>query len=135
MSKHQRIVLHIDDDEEDRELFEEALKRVDPNIVVQQADNGSAALSILKQSKHAHDLPCLIVLDLNMPGMNGKDVLREIRKDEELAALPLVIYTTATEKAYKDFIEKENVQLLSKPSTPSELFSTVRKMLSYCPPN
>jgi CheY-like chemotaxis protein len=102
----QRIVLHIDDDQEDWELLEQALKKLDPKIIVRQAENGRAALSLLKQSKHFHDLPCPIVLDLNMPGMNGKDVLKEIKNDEKLAALPLVIFTTASEKAYKDLIEK-----------------------------
>jgi CheY-like chemotaxis protein len=131
----QRIVLHIDDDEEDRMLLEDALKQEDPHIIVRQAGSGSAALSFLKQSKHFHDLPCLIVLDMNMPGMNGKDVLNEIKKDEELASLPLIIFTTASKKTYEDLIAKNNIELITKPSSPSELSESVRKMLNFCPPN
>ena len=135
MSAQRRIVLHVDDDPEDRELLEEALKKLDPKIMVRQVENGIDALSYLKQSKHLQDLPCLIVLDLNMPGMNGKEVLREIQKDEELASLPLVIFTTASEKAYKDLIEKEHVELLTKPSSPSELLDSAKKLLSHCQPS
>jgi CheY-like chemotaxis protein len=130
----QRIVLHIDDDEEDRMLLEGALKEQDPHIIVRQADSGSAALSFLKQSKHFNDLPCLIVLDMNMPDMNGKEVLNEIKKDKELASLPLVIFTTASKKTYEDLTAKNNIELITKPSSPSELLDSVRKMLNFCPP-
>jgi two-component system response regulator len=130
-----KTVLHIDDDEEDRLILEGAMKRLDTQIIVRQADSGSAALSFLQQSKQFHDLPSLVVLDLNMPGMNGTEVIQEIKKDEKLASLPLVIFTTASGNRYKDFLAKENIALLTKPSSPSELIDSVRKMLSFCHPN
>ena len=131
----QRIVLHIDDDEEDRMLLEEALQKLDARIKVQQVDNGKAALSFLKQSKELGHLPCLIILDINMPGMNGKEVLKEIKKDQELASLPLILFTTSSESTYSDLIREEKVELISKPLTPAELFDSARKMLKHCPPN
>jgi CheY-like chemotaxis protein len=129
----QRIVLHIDDDEEDRMLLEEALQQLDARIRVQQADSGKVALSFLEQSKKAGNLPCLIVLDINMPGMNGKEVMKEIKKDQELASLPLILFTTSPESTYRDLIKKENVQFITKPLTASELFDSAKKMLKYCP--
>jgi CheY-like chemotaxis protein len=128
----QRTVLHIDDDEEDRLILEGALKKLDTQIIVRQADCGSAALFYLQQSKQFHKLPSLVVLDLNMPGMNGTEVIKEIKKDEKLASLPLVIFATAFENRYKDFLAKENIALMTKPSSPCELIESVRKMLSYC---
>ncbi|MGN6400468.1 MAG: response regulator [Flavisolibacter sp.] len=128
----QRIVLHIDDDEEDRELFQEALLKLDATIKVQQAGSGKAALSFLKQSKEIGNLPCLIILDINMPGMNGKEVLKEIKKDQELASLPLILFTTSPESTYREFVKKENVQFITKPLTPSELINTAKGMLKHC---
>ena len=133
-SKH-RIVLHVEDDEEDRTLLEEALKKLDAGVMVQHADSGDAALSLLKRSKELRHLPCLIVLDINLPGMSGKEVLNEIKKDEELASLPLVLFTTASQAAYRDLIAKEKVELITKPSSPSELLNSARRMLSYCQPH
>jgi two-component system response regulator len=130
-----RTVLHIDDDEDDRLILEGALKKLDTQIIVQQADCGSAALSYLQQSKQFQNLPSLVVLDLNMPGMNGTEVIKEMKKDEKLASLPLVIFTTTSENGYKDFLAKENIALLTKPSSPCELVERVRTMLSYCHPN
>jgi CheY-like chemotaxis protein len=131
----QRIVLHIDDDEEDRMVLEEALQKLDPGIKVQQVDNGRAALFLLKQSKELGNLPCLIILDINMPGMNGTEVLTEIKKDRELASLPLILFTTSSGWTYRDLIKKENVEFITKPLTPSELSDTARKMLKHCLPH
>lgn len=130
----QRLVLHIDDDEEDRVLLEEALQKLDSRVKVQQVDNGKDALSFLKQCREAGHLPCLIILDINMPGMNGKEVLKEIKKDRELASLPLILFTTSSESTYRDLIREENVKLISKPLTPSELSDSARKMLKHCSP-
>jgi CheY-like chemotaxis protein len=131
----QRIVLHIDDDEDDRMLLEEALQKLDPRIKVQQVDNGSTALSLLKQSKEVGNLPCLIILDINMPGMNGKEVLKEIKKDQELASLPLILFSTSSEFTYSEFVKTENVEFITKPLNSSELFDSARKMLQHCPPH
>jgi CheY-like chemotaxis protein len=129
-----RLVLHIDDDEEDRMLLEEALQKLDANIKVQQVDSGKAALSFLKQAREAGHLPCLIILDINMPGMNGKEVLKEIKKDRELAPLPLILFTTSSASTYSDLIQEENVELISKPLSPAELIDSAREMLKHCPP-
>lgn len=130
-----RIVLHIDDDEEDRMLLEEALQKLDAKIRVQQAESGEAALSFLKQSKALGAMPCLIVLDINMPGMNGKEVLKEIKGDQELSSLPLILFTTAPEATYRELAKKENLQLITKPLNSAELIQSARKMLQLCPPN
>lgn len=130
-----KIVLHIDDDEEDRMMLEEALQNLDAGIQVQQAESGEAALSYLKQSKEQGTMPCLIVLDINMPGMNGKEVIKEIKGDRELSSLPLVVFTTAPEATYRELAKKEKVELITKPLNTAELINSARKMLQFCLPN
>lgn len=129
----QKTILHIDDDKEDRMMLEEAIKELDAQIIVHQVEDAETALSFLKQSKQRSNLPDLIILDMNLPGMRGADLLGELKKDKELASLPLVIFTTASIMVYKDLLAKETIDLFTKPSSPSELAEIVKKMLSHCP--
>jgi CheY-like chemotaxis protein len=79
-------------------------KLQDPlNICV--ANNGQIALDILSSTKNDEDLPDFILLDLNMPVMNGLELLSIIRQDERLRAIPVVIYTTSSND--NDYIKCE----------------------------
>jgi CheY-like chemotaxis protein len=131
-TRDHRIVLHIDDDEDDRELVREGIFQKDKNIILRQVDNGKAGLSFLQQAKEFGDLPCLIILDLNMPKMDGRQVLAEIKKDQQLASIPLVIFTTSDSSMDKHFAAKEGVQLITKPPTLNILSRAMDKLLSFC---
>jgi len=132
MQSHHRIVLHIDDDEDDRELVKNAIESKDKTVIVRQVDNGKAGISFLKQAKEFSDLPCLIVLDLNMPGIDGREVLKEIKKDGKLASIPLVIFTTSSSEMDRMFAKKEGVEIITKPPTLNHFSKVVDKLLSYC---
>jgi CheY-like chemotaxis protein len=86
------IVLIIDDEPDDIELGKIALNEVMPDIDVKSALGGSAALALLR---NRGGRPDLILLDLKMPGMNGVEVLREIRSDDRLKDLPVVVVTSS----------------------------------------
>ncbi|MDO9373316.1 MAG: response regulator [Bacteroidota bacterium] len=87
------IFLLVDDDQEDTQLFEEILNEVDPRIGFEAAQNGKVALQKLRNREAA--LPNLIFLDLNMPLMNGKECLAELKQDPALKNIPVIIYTTS----------------------------------------
>jgi CheY-like chemotaxis protein len=73
------------------------------NIVV--ANNGQVALDILSSAKNDADLPKFILLDLNMPVMDGLELLSIIRKDKILRMIPVVIHTTSSND--NDYIKCE----------------------------
>lgn len=134
MNSLQRIVLYIDDDEDDLMMVQETINEIDPNMIVRQANNGETGVQFLKQSKEFNDLPCLIILDINMPGMSGKEVLKEIKKDQKLSSIPMVLFTTSSSAMDKSFASKENVELITKPTSTTGLVDTVKKILDHCPP-
>jgi CheY-like chemotaxis protein len=131
-TKHHKIVLHIDDDSEDREMVRDAIHSKHSDIIVKEIDNPKAGVSYLLQAKYIGNLPCLIVLDLNLPGMNGWQVLQEIKKDKVLASIPLVIFSMSSNPLDKAFAEKEGVEFLTKPPTPNELNERIEKLLGHC---
>jgi two-component system chemotaxis response regulator CheY len=79
-------VLIVEDDIDIREIVAEALS--DEGYDVRQAANGKEALT---QLEHMDDQPCLVLLDLMMPVMNGQEVLKVLHESHRLASLPVVV--------------------------------------------
>ena len=96
-------ILYIDDDAEDREFFKEAVHELDPAILFHSAKDGVEGLRTL------HDLvvmPDFIFVDINMPLMNGRQFLVEIKKQIRLRSIPVVMYSTTSDprelKSYQE---------------------------------
>ncbi|NUP30630.1 MAG: response regulator [Streptomycetaceae bacterium] len=85
-------ILLVEDDAADALLIEEALRQVAERRVV-QAEDGVAALEHLRD--RSTPPPDLILLDLNMPRMNGRELLAVLKNDEDLRAIPVVVLTTS----------------------------------------
>ncbi len=105
----------VDDDPDDQELFIEALKGLDESCKCVTAFNGQEALQKLKTTMP--DLPDFIFLDLNMPLMNGRQFLAEIKKNKDIQDIPVIIYSTSTEtQDVVDTIQMGAVFFLQKPN-------------------
>lgn len=120
MSVGQRVLV-IEDNEDIREAVAESLE--DAGYGVWLAANGAIAIGELRASS---DLPCLILLDLMMPVMDGAQFLREMRQDPRLSALPVIVVTAdgnATAKAATLGTQGG----LRKPIQLNELLSTVSR--------
>ncbi len=86
-------VLLIDDDEDDRSIFCEIVKEIYPGATCLVACTGIEAILSLKTNNLL--APAMIFLDLNMPKMNGKQALVEIKKIPGIATIPVIIYSTS----------------------------------------
>lgn len=119
----------IDDDEDDRKLFFEAVKEVDDNIRCIHAKDGEAALHYLKDK--VNSLPDFIFLDLRMPGLSGQECLAEIRRDARLLTVPIIIYTTSREVKESILLKKMGaVHFMSKPNSPDDIYYMMSVVLS-----
>src|ERR1051325_9789359 len=87
-----KIICLVDDDADDRFFFQTAVKKIDGSYECITAQNGEDTLAKLRTATR---LPDYIFLDLNMPFMNGKECLMELKKDERLKNIPVIIYTTS----------------------------------------
>jgi len=107
--------LLIDDDPDDREIFALALDEADKSHRYLTAQNGFEALELLKGDSSRPDY---IFLDLNMPLMDGKECLREIKKIEHLSDVPVIIYSTSSyAKDVEDTKLLGATYFLTKPSS------------------
>lgn len=91
----------VDDDEDDIDFFFDAINGINPTYTCIAAGNGEIALHKL-QNNSVEELPDFIFLDLNMPRMDGKTCLGELKKDHKLKDIPVIIYTTSDNQLDKD---------------------------------
>jgi CheY-like chemotaxis protein len=103
MKKH--TILLVEDDELDTISVERSLKKLESEYTLQTAYNGIEALQILRNSDSG-TLPDVILLDLNMPKMNGIEFLRIVRNDEDLKDIKVFIMTTSSESSDRDQAEE-----------------------------
>jgi len=87
------LILYIDDDQEDIEIFKNTLAAIDSSIICLTAHNGQEGLDILSDGVV---LPDLVFLDINMPILNGRDCLVAIRKDARFKDIPIIMYSTSS---------------------------------------
>jgi CheY-like chemotaxis protein len=88
------VILCIDNDPEDIDLFCDAVKVVDPSITFLSALGGQEALALLSSVEDIKQLPEYVFLDINMPRMDGKDTLKEIRKIERHRSMQIIMLST-----------------------------------------
>jgi len=111
-------VLLVEDSPGDVRLTQEAFRDANPSIRLHVATDGVEAMAFLKhEGAHAHaPRPDLILLDLNLPKMDGREVLAHIKDDASLKTIPTVILTTSDAEA--DIVKSYQLQAncyLSKP--------------------
>jgi CheY-like chemotaxis protein len=90
-------VLLVEDDDGDIELTTTAFQRAGLLIILNVVNDGEEALAYLRHEGEYADAtaPDLILLDLNLPGMNGREVLEAIKSDEHLQRIPVIVLTTS----------------------------------------
>ncbi|HTC61862.1 MAG TPA: response regulator [Candidatus Saccharimonadales bacterium] len=134
-SQHMPIdILLVEDNAGDVRLTQEVLKssKVRNNLIV--ANNGQEALNCLrKQGKFADTRrPDLILLDLNLPVMDGRQVLEKIKEDQDLKRIPVVILTTS--KAEEDILRTYNLHAncyVTKPVDLDQFVNVVKSLEDF----
>ncbi len=127
-------VLLVEDDPGDVILTQEGLRASKLHINLHVVDNGEKALAFLRQEPPYDDAPRpgLIILDLNLPRVNGMEVLREIKSNDDLRTIPTVILTTS--RAEEDVIKSYKLGAncyVSKPLNLDEFVKVVGSIESF----
>jgi len=124
-----KLVLLIDDDADDRSLIGEALAETDANIQIRMAANGQEALELISRDQAL--IPDFIIMDQNMPRMDGKQCLQELKQVARLQHVPVIILTTS--KLYDggaEFRKLGAACCFTKPCLYMELKSLMMHVLS-----
>ena len=129
------VILLVEDDLADQKLIKISLRNEKIANDLYTVQTGEEGLDFLRRRGNYNDgntQPDLILLDLNMPGMGGKEFLRQIKADEKLKQIPVVILTTS--EAEKDIIDSYKLQAsgyVHKPVTLGEFKEAMKKLKEY----
>jgi CheY-like chemotaxis protein len=129
------LIVVAEDDMDDRFLLQQAFAESGNDEILEFVENGLDLMSYLNSKLKNGFYPDLIVLDLNMPKMNGKEVLAEIKKHVVFGKIPVIIYTTTQseleiEKCYALGADKYIV----KPANFDDLRDVVLALRNCCVP-
>jgi len=127
-----RYIIFADDDADDLELITGFFKQYNRNINVLEFKDGKEVLKFLDDFALNADAPLLIVLDINMPLLNGKDVLRKIKEMPPLAAVPVVLFTTSSSPLDKEFAKKYNAGFITKPLDVAQMGIITALFIDHC---
>ncbi len=128
--RNSRPILLVEDDRIDVMTVERALKDLKVTNQLVPTVNGEEALEYLREQSNKK--PCVILLDLNMPKMNGIEFLKIVKADEELKKIPVVVLTTS--KNEQDVIESFGLSVagyIVKPADYKKFVEAVRTLELY----
>ncbi len=126
------LVLYADDDLDDISLIREAFHEYSHVIDLLTFSDGIQLLNFLEQLTPLQPAPCLVILDINMPRLNGKEILEKIRSKNELQEVPVVLFSTSTLPAEARFARTLNAGFVSKPLIASQIHQIVDELLAHC---
>lgn len=130
-------LLIIEDSNEDFEAFQRYLNQYASIIPVYRCTNGDQALAFLYRRNRYTDpksspRPGVILLDLNLPGTDGREVLRQIKQDDDLKTVPVVVFTTSSNPKDIETCYQQGVNsYIIKPMDISLLKQSVQGLLNY----
>jgi CheY-like chemotaxis protein len=123
-------ILWADDDYDDLQMMREILSKKSKDYNIVEVHNGKEALEYLK--KETTNPPCLIILDINMPVLDGKETLSILKNTTDYKDIPIVVFTTSESELDKLYCKKFNTEMVTKPPTFSTLSAALEKLLNFC---
>ncbi|RYZ22939.1 MAG: response regulator [Chitinophagaceae bacterium] len=126
------FIFLAEDDIDDQELLIEALMGFVPDMRVGTAANGKKALNELLRLGE-QELPCLIIVDYNLPEVNGGEILKQLSGDARFQSVPKVVWSTSNSPLYRQICMDLGARAyFVKPSDIKGIEKMAQEMLVYC---
>ncbi|HUC82960.1 MAG TPA: response regulator [Flavisolibacter sp.] len=126
------LVLYADDDPDDLDLVKEAFSIYAYAVDLKTFKDGVELLKEVSTMDPYSPLPCLIILDINMPRMNGKEVLHRLRNMRGYENVPIVLFSTSTLPSEREFARSFGAGFITKPLYTEQIHLLIEQMLDHC---
>lgn len=133
MNQQTSRILMVDDDVEDQQIIKDTFTDLGYGMSIHFESTGDSAISYLRHCHDKGDCPCLVVLDLNMPRMNGRQVLNFLKGDVNFKNIPVIIYSTSLNPLERDQCMALGAHsYVIKPITYAQSIETAKMFYSFC---
>lgn len=131
-TKPNRPLLVVEDSNEDFRMLKRLMQRMDVKNPVYRCVDGDEALNFLYENPQADPRPCAILLDLNLPGLDGRDILERLKQDTSFKEIPIVVFTTSSNPSDIELCYQKGANgYLIKPMDAGELKKTIQAFVDY----
>lgn len=125
-------ILCVDDDEDDLFFIKEVIESQNHSFDIVEARNGLEAMNFLETSLKKDQLPCLIIMDMNMPRMDGRQAIKKLKEHGRLAKIPVVVFTTSSNPNDRKYFESDGIRFITKPFDYKVFTNEIINLLAFC---
>ena len=123
--------LYVDDDEDDIVLLKDMLELSDSHSNFVSVKNGFEAIQFLQGIKKGHPFPSLILMDIQMPRLNGKETLELLKSDDLYCLIPVLMFAASPDNEFSGYFSKMQTDVIPKPANFKSWKKTIEKINSY----
>jgi CheY-like chemotaxis protein len=132
MKSPEYVIILADDDLDDQLILKEIFSMHSDTVKILNVLNGEETLHLLERLQNKDILPCLVILDINMPKLNGRQTLLRLRQDERLKNIPVVLFSTSNNATDKAFAQVHGANYVTKPFTYKSMEVVVKEFIRLC---
>lgn len=132
MEPSMRYILFADDDIDDQELLQEAFAIVDKDIQIVTVTSGKETLSFL-DTKQDNELPCLIMLDYNIPDLTGASIIKQLSENDRYSKIPKIVWSTSNSPRYVTISKEAGADYyFEKPQLFADIIKLAEEIARLC---
>jgi CheY-like chemotaxis protein len=127
------LVLYADDDPDDIELVSQAFREHARNVELITFRDGIELLHYVEKLDPLQPAPCLAIIDINMPKLDGKETLKRLRRINGFSELPAVLFSTSSMPMDARFAKHYNAGFVTKPLYTEQIHLIINEIIEFCP--
>ena len=128
-----KYILYADDDPEDKEIIKDGLKEINTDVEMVLVNHGLDALKFLESLNSSENYPCLILLDINMPILNGLETLKILKERKNFQDIPVIMFSTSSDqKSRQKSLELGAADYVTKPINFNNFKEIAAKFVAKC---
>jgi CheY-like chemotaxis protein len=128
-----KYILYAEDDIDDQELLCEMIQQIDHKLEIITVPNGLKLINFLESLTPGVKFPCFIILDINMPTLDGLKTLEILKCEESYKNIPVIMFSTSNlQKDIDDAIRLGAKEFITKPVEHAQIENVTQKFAEYC---
>lgn len=131
-TSEKNLVVYVDDDPDDLQFVKESLLSFHSSLTVETFSSPAKAFEFLLNLERLNLKPCLVILDINMPGISGRELLMTLRGIPHYEKTPIILFTTSNSASDEGFSRMYGAGFLTKPMNYMQMQTIAEQFLEHC---